>query len=127
MRRVPEERDTWPAVQANGAGNTSRSGDRKDELLLQGMMRENDPAFWATTKASEAGPDYAKMDRSDTGLSLQTQMALQDRSTWAAPRAGDWRSGSSQQGSEDLRAGGAMLPEQMSETAVGGPDRKSVV
>lgn len=117
----------WPAVTGNTAGNSSRSGDRKDELLLQGMMRENadeaeSPGYWATAKSSEAGPDFAKIDRSDTGLSLQTQLAIEgDPARWAAPRAGDWRSGSSQVGSEDIRTGGAMLPEQMSQTEVGGP------
>lgn len=238
----------WPAVQANSAGNSSRSGDRKDELLLQGMMRENDfelgtwpaptslsfdkshqpgtcrsmettrelmasavpldagtwaapmardgrgansaertaakkaeghgmaqlndqmaqTAMWSAPKASEGNVDFAKAERSSTGLDLKTQMALQgvvpdgastwrapnvvdakggtrrtkvgesmvqlthqmadvaqmaleDRSRWAAPRAGDWRSGSSQVGSEEMRPGGAMLPEQMSQTAVGGP------
>ncbi len=122
MRRVPEDPAVWPTVQANSAGNSSRSGDRKDELLLQGMMRENEEsAFWAKVKSSDAGPDFAKLERSDTGLSLQTQMALQEPRPWAPPRAGDWRSGSSQLGSEDMRAGGAMLPEQMSQTAVGGP------
>lgn len=115
----------WPTVTGNTAGNTSRSGDRKDELLLQGMMRENAPVSpRATPKSSDAGPDFAKQDRSATGLSLQTQMALQETTEArprAAPRAGDWRSGSSQVGSEEMRDGGAMLPEQMSQTAVGGP------
>ena len=36
---------------------------------------------WPTPKASNAGPDFAKVDRSATGLSLQTVMA-QSQSLW---------------------------------------------
>lgn len=86
---------SWPAPTANTAGNSSRSGDRKDELLLQGMMREN--------AGAPSGEPSSEVTRR------------------AAPRAGDWRSGSSQLGSDEMRVGGAMLPEQMSQTAVGGP------
>lgn len=96
----------WPAPQANDAGNSSRSGDRRDELLLQGMMR------WASPKSTRAGPDYAHADRPETGgPNLQTQMAA-----WTAPRHGDFRSGSSRVGAADMRMGGPMLPEQMTET-----------
>lgn len=100
----------WPIPQASGAdaGSSSRSGDRKGELLLQGMMRENTPpdaSAWSTARASDG------------------EKGSTNRRPWAAPRAGDWRSGSSQVGAADLRAGGAMLPEQMTEavTAPGGP------
>lgn len=149
-------RAPWPAVQAADAGASSRSGDRKDELLLKGMMRANSPAEVstrstpratdgengspncsfsgggtplpaqmaqvsasprATPKGSDAGPDFAKHDRSATGLSLQAQMAeAQEARPRAAPRAGDWRSGSSQVGAAELRPGGSMLPEQMTES-----------
>lgn len=158
MRLAP-----WPAVQASAAdaGHTSRSGDRKDELLLQGLMRENSPqegywrapnvvdakggtrktavgesmvqlshqmvdtadsalapGFWSAPTSSESGPDFAKARRSNTGEKVETQMAA-SATPWAAPRAGDWRSGSSQVGAQALRPGGSMLPEQMTESSSG--------
>ena len=135
----------WPAVQAAEAGAKSRSGDRKDELLLQGMMRANTPAEASTRSTPRAsdgekgGPNmrftaggtplpaqmygFAHVDREGTGgPSLQTQMAGTQARPWAAPRAGDWRSGSSQVGAAELRPGGSMLPEQMTETEAGGPE-----
>lgn len=139
--------DVWPTVQASTAssGSSSRSGDRKDELLLLGMMREN--AAWSTPLAADVRGRTEAFDQGGTPLSAQMQSAwaaprardhagpnpadldqegsspLNDQmyQTWAAPRAGDWRSGSSQVGSAELRPGGAMLPEQMSQTEVGGP------
>ena len=43
-------------------------------------------AQWPTPKAAAAGPDFAKMTRSATGLSLQTVMAAVPR----AEEAGEW-------------------------------------
>jgi len=40
----------------------------------------NDAGSWPTPKASAAGPDYAKLDRSKTGISLQTAVAI-----WPTP------------------------------------------
>ena len=42
-------------------------------------------SLWPTPKAAAAGPDFAKMERSDTGLSLQTVMA--GTSYWPTPKA----------------------------------------
>lgn len=92
------------------------------------MMRENeDAAFWATAKSSDAGPGFAKMERSDTGLSLQTQMALQTLgpsdgpARWVAPSARDWKDtpGMDMEG-RDGRRRDDQLPRQMSATEVGG-------
>jgi hypothetical protein len=138
----------WPAVQASAAaaGHTSRSGDRKDELLLQGMMRENSPVSpWATPRASDhkktpkdgrgpnshegdplpvqmapwrapqAGDERAALDSSSLDQEMLAHQMDKARPC-AAPRAGDWRSGSSQVGTSSLRPGGSMLPEQMTET-----------
>jgi hypothetical protein len=44
--------------------------------------------MWPTPKASTAGPDFAKMDRSATGLSLATAVAM-----FPSPAARDFRSG----------------------------------
>jgi hypothetical protein len=41
-------------------------------------------AMWPTPKASSAGPDIAKLDRSKTGVSLQTAVAL-----WPTPTASE--------------------------------------
>lgn len=112
----------WPAVQASAAaaGHASRSGDRKDELLLQGMMRVNTPQAspWATPRASDGEKGSTNQRFTAGGEPLPAQMGqTQQARPRAAPRAGDWRSGSSQVGPDELRAGGAMLPEQMTETA----------
>jgi hypothetical protein len=45
---------------------------------------ESDCLSWPTPKSSIAGPDFAKLDRSATGISLQTAAAL-----WATPTAQD--------------------------------------
>jgi len=39
--------------------------------------------MWPTPRAAEAGADFAKLDRSKTGISLPTAVAL-----WPTPRAG---------------------------------------
>lgn len=125
MRRAPDQLAPWPAVQASAAsaGHTSRSGDRKDELLLQGMMRENSPVSpWAPPMARDkAGANSAahtaRQKAKGHGLTqLNDQMYQTSARPRAAPRAGDWRSGSSLVGANSLRPGGSMLPEQMTET-----------
>jgi hypothetical protein len=40
--------------------------------------------WWPTPRASEAGPDFAKLNRSKTGISLQTAVAM-----WPTPKAID--------------------------------------
>jgi hypothetical protein len=44
--------------------------------------------LWATPKATIAGPDFAKTDRSATGLALQAQASL-----WATPTVADTEGG----------------------------------
>lgn len=98
----PQDPATWPAVQANSAGNSSRSGDRKDELLLQGMMRENhEPAHWRGPTAGEnrggAYADPAKAEArmvSGHTINLEDQMvSAHERSTWRAPNVVDAKGG----------------------------------
>ncbi len=144
----------WPTPSVANAtgGQSSRSGDRKGEMLLSGLMREAETSTWSTPRASDgekggpnmafsaggqplpaqmhqneamwrspnvvdakggtrkgegqvqlthqiadtaalwptmksanAGPDYAKLDRSKTGISLQTAMALRDATELTGP------------------------------------------
>ena len=42
--------------------------------------------LWPTPKASAAGPDFAKVGRSATGISLATAVAM-----WPTPSARDWK------------------------------------
>lgn len=87
---------------------------------------------WPTPKAATAGPDFAKLDRSLTGISLQTAMALVDRaeevgvsapsspevcppsavtaSPWSTPRSSDGEKGAPNQ---CFSGGGQPLPAQM--------------
>lgn len=63
---------------------------------------------WPTPKGSAAGPDFAKVDRSSTGLSLQTVMAATER--WSTPRSTDGEKGAPRQ---EFSGGGQPLPAQM--------------
>lgn len=112
----------WPAVQAAQAGAASRSGDRKEELLLQGMMRANTPkgSPWATPRSSDGEKGSTNQRFTGGGEPLPAQMGQTDMKARprAAPRAGDWRSGASQVGAKELRPGGSMLPEQMAESSL---------
>ena len=49
------------------------------------LTSETESGFLPTPKASTAGPDLAKMDRSATGISLQTYVHL-----WPTPQARDY-------------------------------------
>jgi hypothetical protein len=61
---------TWPTPDSSEAGKTSRSGERKDEPLIGGLVRS-----WPTPKAAEGGPDYAIADREGSGgISLPTAL-----------------------------------------------------
>ncbi len=81
LQAVARSTAAWPTPMAgtpaqkgyNAAGNTDSS--RKMAAL----------APWATPRSSEAGPDYAIMDRERSGgLSLQTQAAM---AFWPTPNA----------------------------------------
>ena len=61
---------TWPTPDASKAGKTSRSGDRKGEPLIGGIVR----SAWATPKAASGGPEKTKANTNGTtGVSLVTQ------------------------------------------------------
>ena len=61
---------------------------RHGELWARGMPARltsgTESGSWPTPKASAGGPDFAKVDRSRTGLSLQTAVAM-----WPTPTAQD--------------------------------------
>lgn len=70
---------TMDSEQAGGKGRKARRN--KSTLSL-------DAELWATPRSKEGNEDYAKLDRSRTGLDLKTQSAL-----WPSPQARDERSG----------------------------------
>lgn len=75
----------WPTPsEANATGGeSSRSGSRKDEALLGGLMRQ---APWPTVLAQgDSGPDFAKQERSSTGLKLETMLVQTDPRPWSTP------------------------------------------
>jgi hypothetical protein len=83
------ERAPWSTPRASdgekGSQNQIFSGGGQP---LPAQMAQSSPR--PTAKASAAGPDYAKLERSATGISLQTAMALA-----AMDRGGAERNGSS--------------------------------
>lgn len=64
----------------------SRGGDRKDEA---GLNRQ--AMLWSTPRGHQAGPDFAKKDRSNTGMELQAQAEAFQESAWPTPAAQNWR------------------------------------
>jgi|GEM_PF-1006829 len=82
----------WPTpltrdhhAQGSGHNPKAHSTGCSTVMKMTGLMQAG--AHWPTPKASNAGPDFAKIERSKTGLSLQTVMA----STWVTPSARDWK------------------------------------
>jgi hypothetical protein len=61
-----------------------RSGECLAQTMLVRRISESGFGLWPTPKASAAGPDFAKLDRSATGISLATAVAL-----WPTPAASD--------------------------------------
>jgi hypothetical protein len=101
----------WPTPKASSAGETSRSGDRSDEPLMGGLMRQ---ATWRSPTAGDnrggAYSDPAKaLARMDSGhtINLEDQMVV---AAWSTPRASDGEKGGPNQ---SFSAGGQPLPAQM--------------
>lgn len=97
----------WPTPKASIAGESSRSGDRSNEPLMGGLMRE---AIWSTPRASDGEKGGPNMSFGAGGTPLPTQMY------WVTPAARDWKGSRSPNGAKHLRPGGPMLNEQMVET-----------
>ena len=78
----------WPAVTTMTGGQTSRSGDRKDEPLMGGAAQL---CGWPTTRQSDgtSGPDFAIADRTESdGMSLPTPGQL---AGWTTTTTRDWK------------------------------------
>lgn len=71
--------ETWPR------SGTMRNGQCSELMMSARRTDVNDCGYWPTPRASEAGPDYAKIERSATGISLPTAVNL-----WPTPRAGKY-------------------------------------
>jgi hypothetical protein len=80
------ERQTWERRTSGkesglwatpAATDGTRGGTITPNMTGQSLPQMvNTPAMWPTPKASAAGPDFAKMDRSGTGISLATAVAM---------------------------------------------------
>jgi hypothetical protein len=72
-------------IGAKGFGSLLATPTAKANQLCPSMMKNPGCAnLWPTPKASAAGPDFAKMDRSATRISLQTAVRQ-----WPTPRASE--------------------------------------
>src|SRR5579862_597492 len=99
---------TWPTVTSLSSQNSNRPANSRSQNITREIMER---ATWATPKASAAGPDFAKYERSSTGASLQTQMAA---STWVTPSARDWKDSVGMATQAGDRSRIDQLPRQMS-------------
>ena len=84
-----------PLVGGTGASTHNQISGRFRDAMAKAM------ALWPTPRASEAGPDFAKLSRSKTGISLQTAVAM-----WPTPRAAN-------PGSRPNGKGGKILAEEV--------------
>ena len=75
----------WPTPKAHEPGMSAKTTGRHvtksthlttQVALAEGMINPSTGKMWPTPKASAAGPDFAKMDRSATGISLATAVAM---------------------------------------------------
>jgi hypothetical protein len=77
----PESLPLWPTPTARDHRSVYASEATHDH---NSRPLSEAAGLWATPKASEAGPDFAKLDRSMTGVALPAQVAL-----WATPTVAD--------------------------------------
>ena len=102
----------WPTHGAREAKSDTANPDGREARGRQ-MMLCHRVRQWPTPKASAAGPDFAKMDRSATVISLQTAVAM-----FPTPKSRDCK-GQSQCG---IHAPGDALPnmDRGDGTVIGG-------
>jgi hypothetical protein len=101
-RTCGKESGLWPtpiSTLGTQGGRVTPTKAREGGTLIEAMSAR---AMWPTPRAAEAGPDFAKMKRSKTGISLQTAVAM-----WPTPRAGN-------PGSRPNGKGGKILAEEVS-------------
>jgi hypothetical protein len=86
LQTVMAAQSYWPTPKASAAGESSRSGDRKDEPLMGGLMRE---AYWPTVTIKG---DWNRSDISEkSGDGLITVMKGVEPALWVTPSARDWK------------------------------------
>ncbi len=103
----------WPTVTTQDNVQQTGQYGKKGGTTLGAAARN----LWPTPKASTAGPDFAKLERSATGISLQTAVAL---SLWATPRSSDHKGG----GATVMRKDGKLRNDTlMYQTERFGPER----
>jgi hypothetical protein len=85
----------WPTPNAMGGGQTSRGGDRKEELLLGGLVQL---AGWPTPKTPTGGANSNREERGAGGADLQEAAKM---SGWPTPRAEDSEQTGGHRGSPD--------------------------
>lgn len=79
------EKKMWPTIRATDGEHGGPN--QRDSKGNPGLPRAVN--FWATPRASESGPDYAKIERTPgSGLSLQTQCGGQLNPDWVESMVG---------------------------------------
>jgi hypothetical protein len=118
----------WPAVKASAAGDTSRSGDRKDEPLLGGLMR----ALWVAPQTRDGkgsrSPNGAKALRPGGPMLNEQMVETADMALWSAPNATNSHGNAWQNSHGKVQPAliGQMIPSKLPRsvaTARGGPMR----
>lgn len=109
----------WPTPTSSAAGNSSRSGERKDEPLMGGLMRG---AQWATPRAGNGGIGHPKrMDNGKSRLEDQVFLAVPkaDLALWITPSA---RDGKDSVGMVTTRPDGGNRIDQLPRQMIAVPD-----
>jgi len=84
-----QETTGWPTPNAMGGGQTSRGGDRKDELLMGGLVK---PCGWPTPNANPEAPNMSKTRENGRKANRETIQSLGEAAKsagWPTPRAED--------------------------------------
>jgi hypothetical protein len=107
----------WPTPNAMAGGSTSRSGDRKDELLTGGLVQGL--TGWVSPTARDHSRGVNPPRPTDTGIPLSQQVA--GLTGWATPTAVNHRSVKSNQHGKNARPlqeqAGTTTPSSTAETA----------
>ena len=78
------------AVTVSGSSALVPTPTAKANMLAPSMQKwPSHRNLWPTPKAKPSGPDFAKLERSSTGISLATAVALSARTTWPTPTANE--------------------------------------
>lgn len=106
---------TAPRAEAGSAlGDPKHLGGRRATGNIEDQMQAT--GMWAASKASDgkSGADRVRRDTGNPQSALPTQMHM--ARPWAAPQARCGKGSRTPDGSQEIRAGGQMLNEQMVET-----------